>query len=108
MEDSKSDCIPAIADKFMRITGVQTVVVYAVVGSSIRASVRTLSAALDCKTLCDDILGKGYGGAKHGIGGATVPLTIFDPVHMGDKDRESLRSLIRSQIENKFLKATTK
>ena len=109
VDESKSDCIPTIADKFMRLQGVQTVVVYGVVGNSIRASVRTLSAALDCQTLCDDVFGKGNGGAKHGIGGARVPFTIFFPMEMDkEDDLKSLWSLIKSQIEGRFERATTK
>jgi len=108
IDDSKSDCIPTIADKFMRIQGVQTVIVYAVVGTMIRASIRTSSSALDCKTLIDDVFGKGNGGAKGGIGGAKVSFNILDPTVMNDNDRESFRALLRSQIESKFLEAIEK
>ncbi len=108
VDESKSDCIPTIADKFMRLQGVQTVVVYGVVGNSIRASVRTSSAALDCQQLCDDVFGKGNGGAKHGIGGARVPFNIFFPLEMNVGDKESLWSLIKAQIEDRFERATTK
>ena len=108
IDESKSDCIPAIADKFRRIQGVQTVIVYAIVGNSIRASIRTSSASLDCKTLIDDVFGKGNGGAKGGIGGANVSFNVFDPAKMSEADRESLRVLLRSQLEGKFLAATTK
>lgn len=112
IDETKSDCIPAIADKFMRILGVQTVIVYAIVGKSIRASIRTSSASLDCKTLIDDVFGKGSGGskggAKGGIGGANVSFNVFDPATMSEADRETLRVLLRSQIERKFLAATTK
>ena len=108
VDESKSDCIPTIADKFMRLQGVQTVIVYGVVGNSIRASVRTSSAALDCQTLCDDVFGKGNGGAKHGIGGARVQFNIFFPLEMNKEDRESLWSLIKAQVEGRFERATTK
>lgn len=104
----QSDCIPTIADKFMRIQGVQTVVVYGVVENGIRASVRTSSASLDCQTLCNDIFGKGNGGAKHGIGGARVSFNVFSPQEMSEEDRKSLWSLIKSQVEGRFERATTK
>lgn len=108
VDESKSDCIPTIADKFMRLQGVQTVVVYGIVNRGIRSSVRTSSASLDCKTLCDEVFGKGNGGAKHGIGGARVPFNIFFPQEMSKEDRESLWSLLRAQIEGRFEQATTK
>lgn len=108
IDDSKSDCIPTIADKLMRLQGVQTVVVYGIVANCIRASVRTSSAALDCQTLCDDVFGKGNGGAKHGIGGARVPFNVFFTQEMSHDDRESFWSLVKSQVEGRFERATTK
>lgn len=108
VDESKSDCIPTIADKFMRLQGVTTVCVYAVVENAIRASVRTSSAALDCQTLCDDVFGKGTGGSKRGIGGAKVPFNVFSPSKMNEEDRKSLWSLIKAQIEGRFERATTK
>ncbi len=108
VDESKSDCIPTIADKFMRLQGVQAVVVYALVGNSIRSSVRTSSSALDCQTLCDEIFGKGNGGAKHGIGGARVVFNVFDPSSMDTEGRKSLWELTKAQIEGKFRQATSK
>ena len=108
VDESKSDCIPTIADKFMRLQGVQTIVVYGIVENCIRASVRTSSAALDCQTLCDDVFGKGNGGAKHGIGGARVPFNVFFTQEMSPEDRESFWSLVKSQVEGRFERATTK
>lgn len=109
IDDAKSDCIPHVADKFVRLQGVQTVVVYGVVGNTIRASVRTSSAALDCQTLCDDVFGKGNGGTKRGlIGGVKVPFNVFSPLEMNVEDRKSLWSLIKAQIEGRFERATTK
>ncbi len=108
IDDSKSDCIPTIADKFMRLQGVQTVVVYGIVNSCIRASVRTSSSSFDCQTLCDDVFGKGNGGAKQGIGGARVPFNVFSPPNMCEEDKKLLWGLVKSQMEGKFEKATTK
>lgn len=105
---TKSDCIPAIADKMMRLQGVQTVVVYGIVDDSIRASVRTSSASLDCQTLCDEVFGKGNGGAKLGVGGARVLFNVFSPKEMSSENRESLWSLVKAQIEGRFERATTK
>ncbi len=108
VDESKSDCIPTIADKFMRLQGVQTVVVYGVVNRSIRASVRTSSASLDCQTLCEEVFGKGNGGAKHGVGGARVAFNVFHPGEMNEEDRNSLWLLAKGQIEGRFMRATTK
>lgn len=108
VEPTKSDCIPYLADKYMRLPGTQTVLVYGIVGNAIRASVRTTSAALDCADLCSDIFGEGNGGAKHGIGGATVNFSIFDAEDLDEQEQERFWDLTKAQIEKKFKRATQK
>lgn len=108
VEQSKSDCIPYLADKFMRLTGIQTVVVYGIVGNSIRASIRTTSASLDCSDLCNDLFGQGNGGAKHGVGGAIVNFTVFDIEDLEDAEKDKFWELTRTQIEKKFIRVTQK
>jgi nanoRNase/pAp phosphatase (c-di-AMP/oligoRNAs hydrolase) len=102
VEQSKSDCIPYLADKMMRLQGIQTVVIYAIVEDSIRASVRTSSAAHDCQTLVEEIFGVGNGGAKRGIGGAAVALGPFNIGEMDEQEKEKLWDLTKSHIERKF------
>lgn len=108
IDETKSDCIPAIADKFMRIQGVQTVVVYAIVEHTVRTSIRSKSSSIDCQTLCDELFGKGAGSGKNGIVGARVELNLFKPESMSGDDREILWKLIKNQIEHRFEKATAK
>lgn len=108
IDEAKSDCIPAIADKFKQLQGVQTVVVFGIVDNTLRASVRTSSASIDCQNLCDEIFGKGSGGSKHGIGGARVHLNVFCPAEMNAADKNSLWLLIKNQIESRFERTTTK
>lgn len=108
VEQTKSDCIPYLADKFMRLQGIQTVVVYGIVGNTIRASVRTTSAALDCGELCNVVFGEGNGGAKQGIGGATVNFNVFDTDDLNSDDKEKFWELTQHTIEGKFHKATQK
>lgn len=108
VEPTKSDCIPYLADKFMRLTGIQTVVVYGIVENAIRASVRTNSASLDCGDLCSDIFGEGNGGAKHGIGGAVVNFNVFNTEDLDGEAQDRFWELAQHQIETKFAKATQK
>jgi len=111
IDDSRSDCIPHIADKMMRLQGVQTVVIYAIVDDRIRASVRSTSASYDCEELVASIFGIGNGGAKQGIGGAAVSLGLFEDVACSDdscEDRQKLWDLVKSQIEKKFTKVVSK
>ncbi len=108
VEPTKSDCIPYLADKYMRLQGIQTVVVFGIVGNTIRASVRTNSASLDCEELCNDIFGEGNGGAKQGVGGANVELSIFSPDDMTDEMKEKFWEITVATIERKFDRATQK
>lgn len=108
LEDSKSDCIPYLADKFMRLQGIQTVVVYAIVDGAVRGSVRTSSSTLDAQHLLDELFGPGNGGAKHGIGGAKVRINVFDVTSMPDDEMNGLWDLVKTNIERRFRKITEK
>lgn len=108
IQESQSDCISYIADKFMRLEGVQTVVVFGIAGNSVRGSVRTSSASLDTQTLCNEIFGEGNGGARQGVGGARVSIPLFDTTDMSESDKVKLWELTKSQVEHKFEKAIGK
>lgn len=108
IDQARSDCIPYIADKMMRLQGIQTVVIYAIVGNSIRSSVRTQSSAFDCKDLVQEIFGENNGGAKKGIGGALVELGPFTPTDMDEETKKKLWEITQCHIEAKFKRATEK
>jgi nanoRNase/pAp phosphatase (c-di-AMP/oligoRNAs hydrolase) len=108
LDDSKSDCIPYLADKFMRLQGIQTVVVYAIVDGAVRGSVRTSSSTLDAQNLLDELFGQGNGGAKHGIGGAKVHINVFDVPSMPEDEMTGLWDLVKTNIQRKFQKITEK
>ncbi len=108
VDKSRGDSIPYLADKMMRLQGIQTVVVYAIIENSIRGSVRTVSAAFDAQKLTDDIFGAGNGGAKHGIGGAKVDFNVFNTSEMNEDQRNILWELTKTSIEGKFQEATQK
>lgn len=105
LDETKSDCIPYLADKLMRLQGVQTVVVYGIVGDCVRGSVRTASSSIDAQTLCDTLFGEGNGGAKHGIGGASVKFSPFDPRELTEENKERVSVVIQSHVEAQFHKA---
>ena len=110
LKASHGDCIPYIAERFMRLEGIQTVVVFAIIESEemkIRAAVRTTSAAYDCDVLTKEIFGEENGGAKQGAGGALVNLD-YDIDLLDENDREKLWELQKSQITKKFLRVANK
>ncbi len=108
VQGSHIDCIPAVADKMKRLQGVQTVVVYAIVGNGIRASIRTSSSSLDAESLCDELFGEGRGGGKHGSAAVSFEFQDFTMDDLDEDDRAKLWELTKSRIQKKFSKVTQK
>lgn len=102
LDISRTDVIPYLADKMMRLQGVQTVVVYAVVNNTVRGSIRTVSTTVDADTLCTELFGDGNGGGKHGSAGATVPVTFFNISEFDENEKSQFWTLTKSTIEGKF------
>jgi nanoRNase/pAp phosphatase (c-di-AMP/oligoRNAs hydrolase) len=84
----KRDALPIIADEFMRMEGVETVVVHAVVGDYLEASVRSKNSSISVHDFCQKIFGSEYAGGKTGAGGAKRPLGFLFDVN----DTESLKA----------------
>lgn len=108
VDPKQADCIPYLADKYMRLPGVQTVVVYGIVGNSVRGSIRTTATQIDCGALCDEIFGEGNGGAKQGSGGALVQFSVFDTGELSPEELDKFWDITQASIERKFMKATKK
>jgi len=70
----KRDALPIMADEFMRMEGVETVVVHAIVEDHIEASVRSRNSAINVHDFCQRIFGEDHAGGKQGSGGAKTPL----------------------------------
>jgi len=110
IDESRGDCVPYLADKYMRLQGIQTVTVYAIVGDKVRSSVRNTSAAYDTEQLITDVFGPGTGGTKQGIGGAKVGLGLFSSIVDGncEEDKAKLWDNVKSVVESRFQKVTSK
>lgn len=108
IEEARSDCVPYLADKMMRLQGIQTVLVYAIAGNSVRASVRTVSASTDCQNMLSEIFGEGNGGSKSGSGGANLKFGLFNTTEMEDDELKKLWEITQSTIQRRFAKATQK
>lgn len=74
LTSKKRDALPIIADEFIRMEGIETVVVFALVGSFIESSVRSRNSSLNVHDFCQRIFGKDFAGGKQGSGGARVPM----------------------------------
>lgn len=80
---AKRDCLPVIADKMIRLEGVETSIIFAVVGENLQASIRSQNKSIDVDDFAKRIFGKKHSGGKMGQGGASAPLGIAAPVGEG-------------------------
>lgn len=86
----KRDALPVIADEFLRMEGIKTVVIFAIVGDAVEASVRSMNSSINVHEFCQSVFGKDHAGGKPGSGGASVPMGfLYNPT-----DKEDLRNEI--------------
>jgi nanoRNase/pAp phosphatase (c-di-AMP/oligoRNAs hydrolase) len=99
IDEGSRDTISIIADKMIRMDGIETAVIMAVIDNNLVASVRSIDDRIEVANLCEKVFGKEYSGAKDGSGGARVPLslgTAFDII----KDESVKQSVIREIIKH--------
>lgn len=72
---SKRDALPIIADEFLRMSGISTSVVFAIIDDIIDISVRSKDITIDVGLFVQNIFGSG--GGKQGAGRAQIPLGFF-------------------------------
>jgi nanoRNase/pAp phosphatase (c-di-AMP/oligoRNAs hydrolase) len=104
VREEDRDGIGQCADYLLHREGIETVVVYGVVGNSfIDGSLRTKSHTLDPDKWIKDVFGKNedgkwYGGGRKDKGGFQIPLAVFAKC----RDRELLWILIKKTIDELF------
>lgn len=104
VRDEDRDGIGQCADYLLHREGIETVVVYGVVGNSfIDGSLRTKSHTLEPDKWLKDVFGKDqdghwYGGGRKDKGGFQIPLAVFSKC----SDRELLWILIKKTIDELF------
>ena len=104
VRDEDRDGIGQCADYLLHREGIETVVVYGVVGNQfIDGSLRTKSHTLDPDKWLKDVFGtdehgKYYGGGRKDKGGFQIPLGVFAKCN----DRELLWILIKKTIDELF------
>ncbi len=100
LHPSRRDVIPQAADLLLAREDLDTVVVYAQVGSTIDGSVRTSRARLDVPVLIAGVLGvDGFSGGREGMGGFRLPLKNASPEAV-----DRLRARIAQSFLDEFSK----
>lgn len=100
---AKRDALPMVADKMVRLEGIETSIVFALIGDHIEASVRSQNPSLDVSVFFQKIFGKEYSGGKLGAGAARVPLGIMGPQSLPDDVKMELWEVQKKVIFHKIL-----
>ncbi len=106
LKADRRDSLAFMADKLLRMEGIETVVVFGIIDDHLVASLRTVNKSLSLNSLCHAIFGEQYSGAKTRAGGARVPLGIIAPQNADDHVRsmvwEALKTKLTGEIFEKI------
>jgi nanoRNase/pAp phosphatase (c-di-AMP/oligoRNAs hydrolase) len=106
LKPDRRDALPYIADKYLRMEGIETVVVFSIIDEFLVASLRTTNKSISLNSICHAIFGEQYSGAKTGSGGARVPLGLMAPKNAGPEVRaklwEALSTKLNAEITEKI------
>ncbi|MGA1875513.1 MAG: DHH family phosphoesterase [bacterium] len=98
------DAIPQAAEFLLKRAGIDTVMVYGIVGEHIDCSLRTNSDVIQPEKFIQetfpDVMGGEYGGRMH-KGGFRLPLGIFKTLSSGN-DKEALSQLVDRYIKKQI------
>jgi len=106
LKADRRDSLPYVADKFLRMEGIETVVVFGIIEDHLVASLRTTNKSISLNSICHTIFGEPFSGAKSGSGGARVPLGIIAPKNADQSVRgmvwEALKTKLTAEIFDKI------
>jgi len=103
LKPERRDALPYIADKFLRMEGIETVVVFAIIEDHLVASLRTTNKSLSLNSICHAIFGEKFSGAKTRSGGARVPLGLMAPKNADRTVREMVWEALSTKLTAEIL-----
>ncbi len=106
LTETKRDALPMIADKFVRMQGIETAIVFAIVDDRLHVSVRSQNTSIDVNSFCQKIFGKDHSGGKLGSGGASVPLGIMGYNGLDDELKSEWWEMQKKILFKKILNET--
>jgi nanoRNase/pAp phosphatase (c-di-AMP/oligoRNAs hydrolase) len=98
LKPDRRDALPYIADKFLRMEGIETVVVFAIIDGFLVASLRTTNKSISLNSICHAIFGEAYSGAKTRSGGARVPLGLMAPKNADQEVRQLVWTALKTKL----------
>ena len=95
---NRRDAIPMLVDKTVRMEGIETSIIFGIVGDRLVASIRSHNTSLDVNSFSKTVFGKDFSGGKLGSAGASVPLGILS----FNDSPEDVKSIIWEAIKAKL------
>jgi len=89
--------IPRLADEYLRMPGVNTVLVFGIVGGCVDISVRSDDTTLDINAFCKKLFGDDAGG-KFGAGRGRIPLGFLGSMDGSSENNDKLWMLVKKQV----------
>jgi len=106
LTDTQRDALAMISDKMVRMQGIETAVIFAIVDDRIHVSVRSQNKSIDVNSFCQRIFGKDHSGGKLGSGGASVPLGIMGYDGLDNELKEEWWNMQKKVLFKKILNET--
>lgn len=103
LSDKRRDALPIIADEFLRMEGVETVVVFCMIEDSIHASVRSRNSSVNVHQFCQKVFGP-FGGGKMGMGAAKVPIGFLYSPEDDAELRQQLSEFAKDTITRRIIR----
>jgi nanoRNase/pAp phosphatase (c-di-AMP/oligoRNAs hydrolase) len=100
---AKRDALPILAEKMLKREGIETSVVFGVVGNNVDASVRSTNASLNVDQFCKQVFSKEHSGGKMGAGGSQSPLGICSLEILPNEIKEKMWGGIKDGLFYKIL-----
>ena len=94
----RTDVLPQLADEFIRMEGVTTAIVFAIVENDLVVKMRSEDESLVVNTFLQKLFGEKNAGAKAGEGGGAIPLGLLGIDSPTDELKAKIYDTIKSVI----------
>lgn len=104
LSSKRRDALPIVADEFLRMEGVETVVVYGLIDGYIHASVRSRNSSVHVHNFCQKVFGPDNAGGKQGSGGAKVSVGFLYSYDDDIEDQQKLSDFAKATIMKRIIR----
>ena len=99
---AKRDALPVIADEFLRMSSVQTSVIFGIIEDYVDISVRSNNISIDVGEFLQSIFKTG--GGKKGAGRAKIPLGFIAPDGLPAEIKDEIWNVVKKVVMNRVVK----